>query len=205
MTGPIEITGGKLIAATGVDGAGSILVSNTGVFGGSGIVSRAVTVQGGGTLSPGSSPGKMTFTNTLDLSNGGVFEWELTALNDAAAGAGIDYDQLVIDNGGGVVLGGTSTLKIDVSPLATIGPNSVDPFWNADHSWVAVDLVNSGVNPGDSDFGSVVNATFNHGFFSTSVAGGKVLINFTAAPVPEPASWLLTSIAAVLFIAFRRK
>jgi hypothetical protein len=161
MQGAIEAVGGKLVV-NGVGGTGQITVSNAGVLAGLGTVARSVAVTNGGVLAPGASPGQMTFANALDLSDGGVFQWELGALtttgfSTVAGGSfrisGFNFDQLVIANGGSIKLGGTSKLEIDVSLLAALGPNVADPFWNSTHSWLAIDLQDGGFNLGDGDFG----------------------------------------------------
>jgi autotransporter-associated beta strand protein len=203
MTGPIEVTAGRFTTTAGIGGCGSIQVSNTGSFGGAGTVQRGVVVYNDGTLTPGTSAGSMTFLNSLDLSDGGVFEWELTALTDNASSAGIDFDQVIVGNGGSVTLGGSSTIRIDVSSLATIDPNSNDPFWNSSHSWLAIDLQNGGFNAGGSDFANILNSSFARGTFTTSVDLGRIFIHFNVSPVPEPGALGLTFGAALLAVAGR--
>jgi hypothetical protein len=208
MQGAIEAVGGKLVV-NGIGGAGQITVSNAGVLADGGTVARSVAVTNGGVLAPGASPGQMTFANALDLSDGGVFQWELGALtttgfSTVAGGSfrisGFNFDQLVIANGGSIKLGGTSKLEIDVSLLAALGPNVADPFWNSTHSWLAIDLQNGGFNLGDGDFGGILNSTFSRGTFTTSFDAGRIFVNFNPPPVPEPSMALLVAVAVLLFL-----
>jgi fibronectin-binding autotransporter adhesin len=199
MTGPIEVNGGRLVVVGGIGSTGTIAVSNTGVLGGTGTFNRAATVTNGGTIAPGASTGSMTFSNGLDLASGGVYEWEIAALTQL--GEGSNYDQIQVN--GNLVLGGTSTLLIDVSPLATVGPNSSDPFWNDAHTWSIIGLL-GGQNPGNTNFASILNSTFSRGVFSTSVVNGGIFLNFNPNPVPEPSAIVLVGLLGIAATCVRR-
>jgi fibronectin-binding autotransporter adhesin len=103
--GSTTVDAGKLV----VDGHllnTTVTVNGGGTLGGDGKV-PATTVQTGGVLSPGDSPGKLTAAS-LSLATGSAFNEELGGTT-----AGSQYDQLVIPAGGTVALGG-ATLNVSI-------------------------------------------------------------------------------------------
>lgn len=84
---------------------GVVTVVNDTLLGGSGSIAGDVSVQAGGTLSPGSSPGILT-VGSLDLDAGATTVMELNGLTP-----GVGYDQIVVN--GIANLGGDLTLSFD--------------------------------------------------------------------------------------------
>ena len=82
----------------------AVTVNGGGTLGGDGTV-PATTVQSGGVLSPGDSPGTLT-AGSLSLATGSTFNEELGGTT-----AGTQYDQTVIPAGGTVALD-SATLNI---------------------------------------------------------------------------------------------
>jgi autotransporter-associated beta strand protein len=112
--GSTTVDSGKLV----VNGRlldSDVTVNSGGTLGGDGTV-PATTVQKGGVLAPGNSPGTLT-AGSLSLAAGSTFHEELGGTT-----AGTQYDQTIIPAGGSVALGG-STLAISFLPgfLPTIG------------------------------------------------------------------------------------
>src|SRR5262249_36585370 len=68
-TGTTLVDDGVLLI-DGVIGTNSVMVTNLGTLGGNGLVRGPVSVQAGGTLSPGASIGKLTISNSLSLDSG---------------------------------------------------------------------------------------------------------------------------------------
>src|SRR5207247_1242804 len=89
----------------------TVTVNANATLGGSGVVGP-ITVNAGGTLSPGSSPGILSSGNVA-LSSGSTFKVEL---NGASPGSG--YDQLAVT--GMVNLGG-STLALSFGFTSSVG------------------------------------------------------------------------------------
>jgi T5SS/PEP-CTERM-associated repeat protein len=71
--------------------ANGLSISSNAMLKGNGTIIGATIVNGGGTLSPGSSPGSMTFSNTLTLAPNATLLIEMAGY---AAGAG-GYDQVL--------------------------------------------------------------------------------------------------------------
>lgn len=85
---------------------GAISNSATGTLAGNGVINPAHFTNNGGILSPGYSPGKLTFDGNEDLSNSTM------AMEVNGTGvAGADYDQIVVN--GTATLGGTLALTFN--------------------------------------------------------------------------------------------
>ncbi len=85
-TGPVAVTGGALRVNGSLGSAGLITVYN-----GAGVV-NAVTVENGGTLSPGQSPGILTANGAVTLQTGSSLKIEINGLT-----LGTDYDHLLLN------------------------------------------------------------------------------------------------------------
>jgi fibronectin-binding autotransporter adhesin len=166
-------------------GTNFVTVNADGTLGGSGTIAGPVTVAFGGSIGAGSSAGKLTLLNGLDLSGGGTNIWELAAYKDDGSGtAGTDFDQISLA-GGNLVLGGSSTASLRfIGSAAT--PTIGNPFWQVNHTWKCIALSGGAVNPGNSTFASIDGTNgISAGIFSTSVdASGSIILSYTAGPVP---------------------
>lgn len=100
---------------------GAILVDNTATFGGIG-TTGAVTVNGGGTVAPGNSPGILN-TGDVTLNSGSTLAIEA----NGSVTAGTDYDQLNVT--GTVTLGGAT---LSTSGTITSSPGQVLTIVNND-------------------------------------------------------------------------
>lgn len=110
FTGATTVSAGKLLVA-GALGATAVAVHGGAVLGGSGTIGGAVAVLGG-TLAPGSSPGKLTVAS-LALSGTTTTVLELVGSGSGAGTAGVDYDQVVITDTSGLSYGGALLLNLD--------------------------------------------------------------------------------------------
>jgi hypothetical protein len=154
-----------------------VTVNSSGTLAGTGLISGNVVVNSGGNISGGSALGKLRVQNGANLSSGGTDVWNLYALKDDITGvAGTDFDQLQV-TGGNLVLNGSSQVSIQFAGTAT-NPDFGDSYWQTNHSWTIVSLA-GGSNPGNSQFATIVNGTFNTGSFSVSVSSGSVVLNYT--------------------------
>jgi hypothetical protein len=91
---------------------GSFNNNSGGVVKGTGTINPQALTSNGGTLSPGYSPGKLTFSDSHDLTNS-ILDIEI----NGAGVAGIDYDQIAVS--GLATLGGTLAATVNYTP--TIG------------------------------------------------------------------------------------
>jgi hypothetical protein len=108
-----SITIGALVPVTNLVTANTGTYSNVtgGILKGAGNLAAANFTNAGGTLSPGYSPGKMTFTGDEDFVNNTL----IMEVNGTGM-AGIDFDQVVVN--GAATLGGTLALSINYVPVS---------------------------------------------------------------------------------------
>jgi len=200
-SGPTVVNGGTLLVNNTLGsgtGSGDVIV-NSGIglttLGGTGTISGSVAVASQANLAPGNG-GHTTAILTvgaLTLAQGSNFRIDI---NGTAAGTG--YDQLQVSRGGGP--GGArillSNLIVSVGTTLTVG----DQFTIASHR---------GGFQGVFAQGSTVTAD-NGDVFSIDYAGGvggnDIVLTLTAAPVPEPSTWIggALAIAGIAFAQRRR-
>ncbi|WP_028467231.1 DUF4347 domain-containing protein [Nisaea denitrificans] len=105
------------ISGTGtIAGGGTYTVASGATLGGSSTFSTAVTVQSGGTIAPGNSPGKIS-TGNLTLASGSTANMEIEGTT-----AGTGYDQIAVT--GTVTISG-ATLSLTVTDIPSAGATYV--------------------------------------------------------------------------------
>ncbi len=107
-TGATLVSAGKLLV-NGSLANSAVTVGNGGTLGGSGTLGGPVTVQSGGVLSSGNSPGALAAA-ALDLQTGSTTFMEVIGSGAAAGTAGADYDQIQVSTSGGLTYGGSLDL-----------------------------------------------------------------------------------------------
>jgi len=123
LTGTSSYSGGTTVSAGSLLVNGSltnsaVTVGSGGTLGGSGTLGSLVTVQSGGLLSPGNSPGVLT-VSSLDLQAGSTTLMQVIGAGANAGTAGTDYDQVQVSTFGGFTYGGTLNLEFgNGSPFA---------------------------------------------------------------------------------------
>ena len=196
-TGATNVNAGTLVV-NGSISTGLVTVGASGTLGGTGTVGGATTVNG--TLAVGTSPGTMTFTNTLGLNGTTVMEI------DGTAGAGVnpnghDFISLTSAGAAGVLTyGGSMTLDIGVV------------FGNGSYSW---DLFNFASETGgfteislaDKYSGTLTNAGggvwgLSSGFNTWQFTESTGVLGLTV--VPEPRAALLGSLGMLMLLRRRR-
>lgn len=153
---------GKLILNGSI--AGDAIVRDDTTLGGSGVIGGNVTVDNGGTLSPGNSPGQLTIEGDLILSDGSILLMQIGGTEEGL------FDQLTVT--GNFLANGILSLQL----VDGYAPNPGDSF-----------LLFTG---GGLDFGDFTSITTNLGAgltWDTSQLGSTGLIT----AVPEPSTWAL--------------
>ncbi len=96
--GEIEVTNGSLRIANGsgsATGAATVRVSDNGLLLGNGIIGGPVTIENGGILAPGSSPGTLTVASA-EWGSGGIYELEMKQAG-GTAGQDFGWDLFVVE------------------------------------------------------------------------------------------------------------
>jgi autotransporter-associated beta strand protein len=214
-TGVVTLSGGAL--SLGNSGS-SINLSFSGAGGtisGTGTILSTITAGPNVFLSPGNSPGTLTFTAGLVLASGGTLNFQV---QDATGAGGTGYDLLAVSG----MLSGPNT-SIDVTATSgsqfTINLQSIDGGNNpgnainfnpgTSYSWTFATAAN-GISGFASNKFSLDSSAFSNtlgGTFSITQSGNSLLLNFTPAAVPEPSTWalLVAGLGAVTVISRRRR
>jgi len=120
FSGNTTVSAGTLVVnnpSGSATGSGVVSIANGGTLAGNGIISGAVTVNSGGTLVPGNTPGTLTFGNSLTLAAGSTNIFEISnapLTNDVAKifGALTNGGTLIVTNIGAAALAAGDSFKL---------------------------------------------------------------------------------------------
>jgi hypothetical protein len=178
--GEYHLSGGSLNAESVLVGGG-VFDMTGGTFSATNFMGNLA--QGGGTLSPGASPGTMTVTGNYSLDSGDLF-MELDGLT-----AVTEYDQLIVT--GDVSLAGDLTLDVGFSP--SLG----DMF---------TIINNQGANPVSGMFSQGSSISAGGFLFGINYGGGDGNDVVLTAIIPEPSTALLGLVmTGLITIAAKRR
>ena len=110
-SGTTTVKAGTLLVNSSI-GSSAVTVQTGATLGGTG-PSGPVTIDAGGNLSPGNSPG--IYTSNGNYVQNGTLAMEVL---NATGGAGVGYDQVRVLSNGSVTLGGTSVLTLNYTGAA---------------------------------------------------------------------------------------
>jgi autotransporter-associated beta strand protein len=191
------VTGGTLLvnntAGSGT-GTGAVTVSNAGTtLGGTGTMTGAVTVNAGANIAPGNGGNNTAILNTGALTLASTSNFRVD-INGTTVGTG--YDRLNVATGGVTITG--SNLVVTVGTTLSVGQTFTIL------SKVAGGAI-TGTFAGIPQGGTVVGS--NGTVFSVSYTGGDgndIVLTVTAAPVPEPSTWIGGALA-IAGLAFTQR
>ena len=200
-TGGTTVSAGKLLVnnLTGYGtGTGALSIGASATLGGSGIIGSVTTIFG--TLSPGNSPGTLTFTEAVTLQSGSTTAIEINS--DGIRGTAFDG---VNFNGGLTINGGTLTFNIS----AHIADGSVLNIFDGTALTSNFTSVTATGTGGYNDTFAYNGSNAYVGIFgnqtlSLALATGE--LSFIGAAIPEPSTYAaLLGAAGLAFAAFRRR
>lgn len=163
---------------------------------GDGTIGADVTLSGGATITPGSSPGVLTIDGVATVGPGAVYEWEL---DDVAGGAGVAWDLLQVEEPLNFTATPESPWFFDLTEL-----NNSLVF--EDNEWLvatADEII--GFDPAAVEIvASNINDTFQRSMgdrFALEARGADLYLTLT---VSEPSSVAIIACVAVAGLAFSR-
>lgn len=187
-------SGGTLNLGSGFTHSNAITVNSGGYLTGAGTASGTTTIASGGYISPGSSPGTLSNSGTLNLDSGSIYNWELASLT--TSGAGTNFDQIL--NTGSIALNSGALINLVFG--TNMSPDQGNAFWNSNQSWTVIANGGSGTITGSAlSLNNSQVGWSSVGSFSTSIASNELVLNWTAASaVPEPSTYAALAGAAAL-------
>ena len=207
-TGVTTVGAGTLVV-NGSLGDTAVTVANGAKLMGSGTIgsqttkAASVTIQSGGTHSPGNSPGVQTINGASTYASGSIFEWDLAASKDGTTGSrGTDYDG--VDVSGNISVSTTGTIfKVILGDAAwTDMQDTSNAFWNTPYgtqTWNMSAIFGKGLTSGSS-FASVTTNQDVSRYGSFTING--TALTWTA--VPELSNLLVGGVLAAGLLRRRR-
>ncbi len=209
-SGGVTLNGGGISVGSGLTFTNPLTFSGSAiVLGGNGTFGSAITVDSHVVLSPGNSPGNITFSAGLTLASGGAISFQVY---DANGPAGTGYDLITVSGGVLALTASSNTITFNLLSIdsSSNAGNAINFNAGTNYSWVFATSPGSLITGFNASQFHLVNGFTNNlsgGFFtfSQSLDQHSLLLNFTA--VPEPSTWalLLTGVGAVAVISRRRR
>jgi PEP-CTERM motif len=164
-TGGLTVASGASFTANGTTNGTTVTVLNNGSITGSGTingtVTNAVTIQPGGKLAPGNSPGQIVIGGGLDV--GGILEIEISSgggnnsntTGNTTPGQGFDTVQVTPPPSNNVptkavVRTGTSAVRVRTANTNQTAFNG-DTFWGTTKRWQVMSTTNGGIELRDEN------------------------------------------------------
>ena len=196
-TGAVTLSGGQLGVSSGIT-LGNALSFTSGVttLGGNGTIGSHVTADSHVILSPGNSPGNLTFGAGLTLASLGEYDWQLQSVaGGPISSAGTNWDLLTISSGTlDLPTTGTFTLKVISLNAGGTAGNVSDFNASSPYTWTiatAAGGITGNVNNIVIDTSLFSNLPNTNGY-SLSISGNDLNLTFT--PVPEPSTYALLAL-----------
>ncbi|HEY0966560.1 MAG TPA: autotransporter-associated beta strand repeat-containing protein [Opitutaceae bacterium] len=195
--------GASLIANSGATVSNPLTLNSGSSIGGAGTFATTIAVGSGVTLSPGSSPGTMTFSSGLTLNSGGTLAFEIRDANTGLnPGASTSWDLLSISGTLAVNASSASPFTIQVKSLNSdfASGNAANFNESTNYAWKfagATSITGFEANAFTIDRSGFTNSSL--GSFFVSRSGNDLLLNFT--PVPEPETYVLMGAGLSLLAA----
>ena len=189
--GTYTINGGEFSFPDTIQGS---IIVNGGTITGTGTAMGNSNLTAGG-ISPGNSPGTLTFGGVFAMSGNAFYNWELMSLGGSANAF---TDKVIV--GGSLNLVGLDRMDINVIGLADnlpaqININAFDP--SKDYKWTLFETANAILGFSQNDFvintmGLSNNTPFGGSFFvGLDDNNTDIMLNYSAIAVPEPSTFVL--------------
>jgi len=196
-SGTTTVSSGMLLVNSDNSGAtGDVTVASGATLGGSGIIGGDTTIQFGGFLAAGNSPGILSFEGDLTLEAGSATLMEITGST-----RGTQYDG--IDVTGLLTYGGDLTLTSNT--LIGVGEYNLFDFTSESGDFSSITL--SGTAYANNEFtqnGDVWDAIVDNQTYTYSQVTGNLVVATAAVPEPETFA-LLGGLLALTYVLGRRR
>ncbi len=200
-------SGASLILNSGASLSNPLTLNSGSSIGGAGTFATNISVGSGVTLSPGTSPGTMTFSSGLTFAPGGTLAFEVNNAT-GTAGAASGWDLLSVTGTLAVTAtsGSPFTLQIKSLDSANVAGAAQNFSASSSYAWTFANATT--VTGFDTTKFTLDRSAFSNstaGQFFVSQSGNSLVLNFT--PVPEPSTYVLmgTGLSLLAASALRRR
>jgi autotransporter-associated beta strand protein len=207
ITAGTTIVAGKLVVNGSLAGS-AVTIKNGATLGGRGTVG-AVTIESGGKISPGNSPGTLS-TGSQTWDAGGSYVWELNNASDSAAAKGVSYDWMNISGTLNIAATSSGRFTIYVTSLTADNAPGITPgFANGQtYQWVlataSASLTNFSADKFQIDISGFLNNPSRGSAFTLGVIGNDLILTYTAVPESEGWGAMLSALALGCALLRRR-
>jgi autotransporter-associated beta strand protein len=173
--GPTTVSAGTLVVNGVIGGTSAVSLSGGATLAGSGTVTGPTTIGSFATVSPGASPGTLTFGGNLLWNSGGSYNWQMLSAT-GTAGQTSTWDLITV--GGTLDIGATSAspFAVNLWTLSSIAPDvsgSASGFNPAQNYTWRIASAAGGITGFAADkFVIGVSSTNGTGGFANDLAGG---------------------------------
>ncbi len=224
-TGTVTLNQGTLAVASGITASFNAtthpLVITSGKLSGTGTFAfnSSLDVKGGTTgqivLSPGlNQPGQLNFNftsgATLILDSGGNYQWKLMDAKNSTGG----WDTIAVTGGVNITATSIAPFNLTISTVNADGSSGLAGNFDvySSYSWTLLTsttpITGFDTTKFSIDSTLFLNRTFD-GSFSVGLdsAGTSILLNYSAAAIPEPSTWalMITGAAVLAASSLRRR
>ena len=207
-TGATTVNAGTLKVNGSLSVSSPTTVNSGATIGGSGSLG-ALTINNGGILSPGNSPGILHAGNTI-LAGGSTYLWQIS---DMLGAAGTGFDQLQVN--GTITIGATPSNRLVIA-LQSLLPDNVTPGNAASYNPLqmgsyVIATASGGISGLTASNYSIDTSLFTNtpavGWtLATSSDGNSLLLNYAPTAVPEPSTYAaLAGLTALGLVVWRRR
>jgi len=178
-SGPTAVDAGTLVINGFSAGSGSVAVAAGAMLAGTGTVGGSTTIASGATLSPGASPGTLSFGGDLTWNSGGNYNWQMLS-GTGSAGALDAWDLVSVTGTLAIASTSADPFKLNLWTLSGISPDvsgSAANFNSSTSSTWRIATAAGGISGFAADkFSIVTGATNGTGGFANDLAGGTFSI-----------------------------
>ncbi len=200
-TSSVVINGGNLGVASGLTFSNSFSFGGSGgTLSGNGTFTSPLTLGTGVTLSPGNSPGTLSFASGLTLTGtGGATTIEISGATD---NPGVSADLVAVT--GTLDLTGLSNYTLNVISLLpdNVTPGAVSGLGSSASWTIFTSTTLTGFDT--ADFTIASSGFVTPGTFSLSSSGNNLVLNFTAVPEPSTYALMLAGLGLSGLAAWRK-
>lgn len=208
----VTLNGGTFKNNSAANYTGAITFTS-GTIGGTNLSGQALTIGANQTISPANSTGTMT-TGALTFASFGTYVWEINNATGTAGSSGQGWDLLSVESA--LSLTATSTDKFTINVVSLTSTQIAGLAQNFDANtnfyWLIADSAStianfdpSAVALNLSGFANSYNGTWSVARGDSVVGGDDSQLYVVYTAVPEPTTWALIALGALIVVTLRRR